>query len=175
MRRDAGVPSYAKDIFISAGSQRALMVELSLLLYHHYSLYTYHSEVILEAYGCLFYWRIILAIISISYSNIVLTKNLSSLSSVNIRWLATSVLLYDLMWFSTTALIFYSPHLHTREGQNIKSTFECNALQYNTTTHYDLNNKHKIELLPFWQYQQKLKNDSKRAVVLDHIRLYRCT
>ncbi len=53
---------------------------------------------------------------------------------------------------------------------------------YNTTTHYDHNNKHKVELLPFWQCQQKLKNYklSKsrihgRAVVLDHIRLYRYT
>ncbi|XP_059192074.1 alanine aminotransferase 2-like isoform X2 [Centropristis striata] len=31
MRRDAGVPSYAKDIFISSGSQRALMVIVELL------------------------------------------------------------------------------------------------------------------------------------------------
>ncbi|XP_074492408.1 alanine aminotransferase 2-like isoform X2 [Sebastes fasciatus] len=31
MRRDGGVPSYAKDIFISAGSQRALMVVVKLL------------------------------------------------------------------------------------------------------------------------------------------------
>lgn len=33
--------------------------------------------------------------------------------------------------------------------QAIRNTFQCNADQYTTTTHYDLRNKHNVELLPF--------------------------
>lgn len=30
--------------------------------------------------------------------------------------------------------------------EEIRNTFQYNALKYNTITHYDLNNKHKEEL-----------------------------
>ena len=36
-------------------------------------------------------------------------------------------------------------------------TILFSIMQYNITTYYDLNNKHEVELSPFWQCQQKLK------------------
>lgn len=61
-RRDGGVPSYAKDIIISAGSQRGMMVKL-----HHYDclLSRCHTEEI-------FAGRWMLKDLVMSYSNIVL-------------------------------------------------------------------------------------------------------
>lgn len=36
--------------------------------------------------------------------------------------------------------------MYIQEGQNI-IPFQYKALQYNITTHYDLNNKYKVELV----------------------------
>ncbi len=66
------------------------------------------------------------------------------------------VFLYCRALYWKVVLMFWSPYLHTWQGQNIKTTFQYNTLQYNTT-HYGLNNKHKVGLLPFWQCQHKLK------------------
>lgn len=37
----------------------------------------------------------------------------------------------------------------------IRNTSHFNALQYSSTTHYDPNNNHTVELAPVWQIQQK--------------------
>ncbi len=46
----------------------------------------------------------------------------------------------------TLKTLFWSHNLHKRKGQNIKTTFQHVALLYNDTTHYNLNNQHKLEL-----------------------------